>query len=460
MQDDLLPIDHLFAQKFLPQGPAKASFFLASLLKSAREGHLCISLDHFSDHNIHEGAAELPPWIFEKVLVKEGNRYYLKRNWECEQLFLKHLKRLKEQKPALEIPIEWLNQELEKTALNREQKQAIQRAASRSLTLITGGPGTGKTFTAATLIRLFHERGAHEIIVAAPTGKATANMRHSLGELAEKCTLKTLHALLTKKKLHADLIVVDEGSMVDAERMASLLSAVKEGSRLILLGDKDQLPPIESGNFFADLAQEADLVAELHTCLRTELQEIIELAQKVRIGISIPTKPLPDVKTLLRLIIESKMHVLTPLRKGPYGVEQLNQQLFREHRKKGDKNIPIMIMVNDPYSQLFNGDVGMLVPEEKCAYFPGGRKIPEYLLPRYEFAYVLSVHKSQGSEYEKVMILLPPGSEAFGREMLYTALTRAKRGLAIYSQPGILEALVKNSFHRTSRFNVNNNLLL
>lgn len=448
MQDELLHIDWLFAKKFLPQGPDKAARFLAHLLKKAREGHLCVCLDGETDPRTIEGASLLPESLFETVLVKEENRIYLKRLWECERRFLHHLKHLKEQKPAIEIPTVWLRSALAATGLNEEQKQAIHKAASRVLTLITGGPGTGKTYTAATLIRLFHERGAREIIVAAPTGKATANMRLSLGELAQKCTLKTLHALLSKERWHADLVVVDEGSMVDAECMTALLGAVKEGSRLILLGDKNQLPPIESGNFFADLAEDENLVAELNRCLRAELQDIIELAVKVRSGSLIPALPLLDVKPLLKQIMESHMQVLTPLRKGVYGTENLNRLLYQEHRKRGAREIPIMITVNDPYFELFNGDVGKLIPAEGVAYFSDGRKIPEYLLPHYEYAYVISVHKSQGSEYEKVMILLPKGSEAFGRAMLYTALTRAKRHLVIYAQEGVLEPLIKHQLRR------------
>lgn len=448
--EDFKAIDFLFAKKIFPSGCEKAHLFLAYLLKSAREGHLCVFLNEELGPNLLEGASLLPASLFEVKLVKEDKRIYLKRNWECEKSFIFHLKRLKEQKPTLSISDDWLKKRLETEPLNAEQKKAILNAASQNLSLICGGPGTGKTFTAAVLIRLFIECGNKEIAIGAPTGKAVANMKSALGFLAEKCSFKTVHALVKKEKIHADLIVIDEGSMVDALRMMQLFAAVKEGARLILLGDKNQLPPIESGNFFADLASDPQLVSELKTCLRTDLKEILDMALQVNRGNPIPSKPLPDSKTLLSLIVKEQFHVLTPLRKGLYGVDHLNQLLYQHHQKRGAKEIPILIMENDPYLELFNGDMGILNKEDNRAYFSEGRAFPEYLLPRYDYAYVLSVHKSQGSEYERVLILLPKGSEVFGREMLYTALTRAKSHVTLLADEGVVEALVKTSNHRRS----------
>lgn len=452
-EDEFLPIDFLFAAKIFPAAPQPAARFLAYLLKSAREGHLCVCVD-LLDGGLKEGLSLIPPSLFETFLVLEEGRIYLRRTWEHENRFLIHLKRLRSQKPACEIPAEWLNERLKNELLNVEQKRAIKQAAANALTLISGGPGTGKTYTAATLLRLFFEGGVRNMIVAAPTGKATANMRTALGPLAEKCTIQTLHSLVRKEKLEADLIVIDEGSMVDAERMSKLFRGVKEGARLVLLGDKDQLPPVESGNFFADLSKDPTLITELKICLRTELQGIIDQAAQVKRGEVIPTLPLPDLKTLLKIIMEQEIHVLTPLRKGIYGVDHLNQQLYREHQKRGDRKIPIMITANDPYVELFNGDTGFLCKEEKMAYFSGGRRLPEHLLPPYDYAYVLSVHKSQGSEYEHVMILLPQGAEHFGREVLYTALTRAKKTALVYAHEGIVEQLVRNQTERFSGYTV------
>ena len=447
------PIDFLFANKVFPDAPKSAELFLAHLLKMAREGHLCVALNEELGSLLLEGAKALPAALFETVLARQENRIYLKRNWECETRFLLHLRRIRNAPPSGEIILSHLSQQ----GLNTEQQAAVRRAAVQSLTLISGGPGTGKTFTAAALIRLFMASGVKKIVVAAPTGKATANLRNALGHLGEKCVIKTLHALLkssaTPPYLYADLILVDEGSMVDAHLMASLFHAVRSGARLVMLGDRDQLPPVESGHFFADLARDPQLTVELTTCLRTELQEIVDLAQAVKKGEAITAVPLPAVKELIQELMQRPQQLLTPLRKGPYGSDQLNQLLYLEHQKRGAREIPILITVNDPYLSLYNGDVGVLKLDAQSATFADGRSIPQYLLPHYEYAYALSVHKSQGSEYERVLIVLPQGAEVFGREMLYTALTRAKKGVTLMAYPGVLEAIVKTRAHRLSGVN-------
>ncbi|MFC2049456.1 ATP-dependent RecD-like DNA helicase [Chlamydiota bacterium] len=444
------PIDFLFAHKVFPNAPQQATLFLAYLLKSAREGHLCVALTPELDPTLLHGAELLAPSLFENILVQQANRFYLRRNWECEDRFLSHLQRIRSHPPSGEITLN----NLAAYRLNSEQQDAIRKATRQSLTLISGGPGTGKTYTAALLIRLFLESGVKKIAVAAPTGKATANLRTALGPLAEKCLIKTLHALLNPSlqqgPLYADLILVDEGSMVDASLMTALFSAVRTGARLVLLGDRDQLPPVESGHFFADLARDPTLTAELTTCLRAELQEIVDLAGAVKRGEMIHAEPLPDVKALIQKIMQQPQQLLTPLRKGPYGVEQLNRLLYLEHQKRGAREIPILITVNDPLLNLYNGDMGVLIPEEQRAHFSEGRTFAEYMLPPYEHAYALSVHKSQGSEYDRVMIVLPEGAEVFGREMLYTALTRAKKEITLLAAPGILEKLLKTRSYRLS----------
>ena len=451
--DEYSPIDFLFAQKVFPDAPKPATLFLAHILKTAREGHLCVALTAELGPLLLEGAGALPPSLFEKVLARQGNRIYLRRNWECESSFLYHLRRIRNAPPLGEITLSNLSEQ----GLNAEQQEAVRRSALQSLTFISGGPGTGKTFTAAVLIRLFLASGVKKIAVAAPTGKATANLRNALGPLGEKCVIKTLHALLKSSakpsSLYADLILVDEGSMVDAHLMASLFHAVRSGARLVMLGDPDQLPPVESGHFFADLARDPGLTVELKTCLRTELQAIIDLAKAVKKGEAITTLPLLAVKELIQQLMQRPQQLLTPLRKGPYGSDQLNQLLYLEHQKRGAREIPILITVNDPHLSLYNGDVGVLKLDEQCATFADGRSIPQYQLPHYEYAYALSVHKSQGSEYDRVLIVLPQGAEVFGREMLYTALTRAKKGVTLMAYPGVVEAIVKTSSHRLSGIN-------
>ncbi len=432
MSEENSPVDFYFAKKMAPHASEPVSQFLADLLKAAREGHLCLPLDKNLD---------LPKHLFTEALVEENGRVYLRRNWECEKKFIKYFERLNNQPPAIDIPDFEISEPLEP-----EQKQAIFNAVKFSLSLICGGPGTGKTYTAATLIKKFLPY--LDVVVAAPTGKAAANLR---GALEGVCEVMTLHALLRKKRVRADLVVVDEASMIDAELMAALFSAIKEGARLVLIGDKNQLPPVESGNFFADLAEGNACMIELGRCLRAELKEIVDMAQAVKSGLSIPSLPIPRIEELIEGVFERQACVLTPLRHGPFGVNRLNERLHKEDRIRGGKRFPIMITVNDSSCDLYNGDVGVLVPEEECAYFRE-RKVPIYRLPHYEFAYVLSVHKSQGSEYDEVIVLLPEGSEVFGREMLYTAITRAKKRVVIYAAEGIVSQIVAKKERRLSGF--------
>ena len=197
--------------------------------------------------------------------------------------------------------------------------------------------------------------------------------------------------------------------------------------------------------------------------LRAELQEITDLATAVKRGELIPFKTIPPLTELIGEITQRKITVLTPLRKGEYGVDHLNQLLFVEHQKRKSREIPVIIRVNAPSLDLYNGDLGVWDLETGIVTFspPSGEKrsFAETLLPYYEYAYVLSVHKSQGSEYERVLILLPPGSEAFSREMLYTAITRAKKGVEIYADPTTLNFLLANRSHRHSGLNLKHTLL-
>ncbi|NGX55110.1 MAG: RecBCD enzyme subunit RecD [Chlamydiae bacterium] len=432
-------IDTLFAERLFPHVDEEGSRFLAKLLAASREGHLCLPHEPSADHIPEEAIGE--------IICREGDRWYLKRCFKCEKEFVFHWQRLKKSQPKPLAPVS-----LEGIP---EQVAAVQKALQNPVTLICGGPGTGKTTTAALLVREFYDQMTEGVALAAPTGKAAANLRSRLDDLAEKCTITTLHRLLSQKKtLPFDLIVVDEGSMIDAELMARLFGSIKEGARLILLGDKDQLPPVESGNFFADLANhEKAAVAELNICQRTDLQEIIEMAAAVKSGEMISIQPLPDVKRVVEMIAAKKpweksrpFCALTPLRQGLYGVDHLNALLYQKCSK--GRPVPILITANDPKLELFNGDIGWL--EDEQATFSDGRTFPAFLLPRYEYAYLLSVHKSQGSEYDEVMILLPEGAEKLGREMLYTAITRARKKVTVFGSEETLAQVVSKRAIRYS----------
>lgn len=461
-------VDLFFAKTFSED--EEVFLFLAYLFKTARLGHLCSIIDDkltpdspFSEKIIN-GSKKVGREIVEEALHQVENRWYLKRNFECEQILLTHVARLKKGLPDRIALTACEN-------LNEEQKWAVEKSLSSPLTFVCGGPGTGKTRTAVSIISHFPKK---RVAVAAPTGKATANLRNSIKE-SENCTVATLQSLLKKKRqtyLPYDLIVVDEGSMIDAFLMTELFSAVFDESQLVILGDINQLPPVGVGNFFADLVmRESECVVFLKKCLRAELKEVLDLANRVNQKEIVPIFTLPKQKELVALLSEKlclassppledlfvqykRFRILTPQRVGPFGVESLNRRLYEENKKKGANYIPITIKANNSDTDLYNGDFGFLSEKEKMAYFEGGKKIPLSFLPPFEFGYLLSIHKSQGSEFDEVMVLLPEGSENFGKEMLYTAVTRAKRKItllgALFGDSQILEKIYKNDGKRIS----------
>ncbi|MDP1836420.1 MAG: exodeoxyribonuclease V subunit alpha [Chlamydiales bacterium] len=497
-----LHLELALANDFVPEMPECVALFMCHLVLAAKQGHLCVSLENGAirpcpvtlwSEILSEQAQPLPSNLTELIVegangfpidvdeswpvLREGSRFYLRRYWNDESVIVEEFKRLVTVKPRITVNPPQLS------SLNDEQKAAVIHACSNSLTFVTGGPGTGKTYTAGCLVDAFGSAG--EVIAAAPTGKAASNLSERLGRAGIKA--KTLHSLLGLNKKHgdssvsltADLIIVDECSMIDAQMMASLLRAVKTGARLVLLGDSDQLPSIEAGGIFADLAHAVpECCVCLQKCLRTESTSILNLAAEIRQGkmslqsnedIVINPWPIQEKQLWNTLVnycqplFNLSMHddpekifsrinqrrILTPLREGPWGVTSINERLVSSHHMKV---IPIMVTVNDYSQELFNGDVGLLV-DRSYALFKSGqtiRRVPVATLPRYEYAFALSVHKSQGSEFDHVMLLLPPRSEAFGREILYTAVTRARKGVEIVSSTHMLETLLQRQMTRLS----------
>jgi len=466
---------------------------------------------------------------------------YLQRHWTYESRFLVNLRRLGAATPAVALDTQKVNQELarleESGKLLPEQALAIKKACARSLTVISGGPGTGKTYTAGRLIKVCweaippDERRRCRIALAAPTGKAAANLQASLRaamagreELAG-LTATTLHTLLgvrgseVKRQggsgmLAADIVVVDETSMVDARLMAYLFAAVKTGTRLILLGDRHQLPPVEPGALFSDLMQlpeACDSVGErveLTRCLRAEQQEIVTLAAMINAGdgdgvlgvlnsgaeavsrvasdgderavqrrlLALVEKRFPSPSVVTSSDVElmtafNRFRILSPLRRGPLGVETLNGLIAAMQSRKLSPEqpllLPILVVSNDYDLQLFNGEVGVLVrrcsehtnnwcscEKEDYALFPhpdgGVRRLPAVILPKIELAFCLTVHKSQGSEFDELLLLMPKGSETFGREVLYTGVTRARKRLQVVASDSTLTAAIDRTSFRQS----------
>ena len=481
---ELDTIDHLFAEHWLG-GEKRGQEFLAQLLASARAGHLCLYAEEgpkLPSHLVYVGEEAYP----KEPVVRCGNAYYLQRHWAAETEVVRALQKLMKSTPRLPLS-------LDPEGVTEEQKGAIRKVAKHALTLLTGGPGTGKTYTAAQLIQaVLRADPSHRIALAAPTGKAVGNLEGSLRKLLGDRTpeVKTLHSLLKRRagkiraeeKLTADLVLVDEASMVDVGMMATLLTAIRPGARLVLMGDADQLPPVEAGSLFADMVScGGQYVAELRRCLRVETESLVQLAAGVKEGHAdfdiqplsketliqqvAPQFPNPFVEDVSKSSPHAFMdfRLLAPIRKGPFGVDGLNALFhshFKQKRPPGHAMLtPIMVTKNAHSLSLYNGEVGVLVEfdgEEDYALFParsgpGPRKIPRYALPPFEVAYCLSVHKSQGSEFDKVAFVLSPGSEIFGRELFYTALTRAKRSFELFGSPEVLQLMVAKQNKRLSQ---------
>ena len=503
-------IDLAFAKSVLKEKHENENHaaILAVLFALSRQGHLALDLSPgpltaalqglgISNPDplaslIQGGAVTfVSPFIrrFETLL-------YLQKNWVFETQILTELQRLHQHHPFIELAFAGVNPKL-----NAEQKLAVAKAMAHSLSLLTGGPGTGKTFTAAEFVKAAlaalpsEKREQFRILLTAPTGKAVAqlerNLRASLEESSCICS-GTLHAVLgirenereeeEESRLFADLIIVDECSMIDARIFSRFLASVPSGTRLLLIGDKNQLPPIEAGSIFTDLI-EAKIYPCVHLteCLRSDRAEILNFAEQIKRGNSDTAieclknsrelewtdltekninladlweqckdrfathefeKPSPE-QLLSRI---GSFSLLSSMRKGPLGVDAINRYFLYQSIKVVPEGtwwtVPIMISRNDYDSELYNGDQGFLVRKrghdfslrrlslEDYALFRGRdgkvRQFSALSLPSFEYSYCLSVHKSQGSEYDEILILIPPGSELFGREAIYTAVTRAR----------------------------------
>lgn len=509
------PVDEAFGISLVDpssQQSEEQAFFLAYLLKAARDGHLCVrigvqeiepELEDFN--NVPRGKEKLIKGAKEysgDAVVKYGDLYYLQRNWAKETVCLEEFQRLISSHPEFLPDVSQINVE----NLQPEQTLAIRTCLQNSLSILNGGPGTGKTYTAGRILKtlwetLTHEQQIHfEIALAAPTGKAAANLKKSIeaslngNPLSDRLIARTLHSLLKIQKreetiLSADLVLVDECSMIDTNIMAALLKAVKPGARLILLGDKYQLPSVDIGSVFCNMVdfiqnskEHRHKCVELKKCMRTELQGIVEFSQNIKEGkidlgqkfegiarlpagefLSHPKKLVEWIAPQFKTSNFSQFRVLTPMRRGPWGIDALNKQIYqllmKRHASNTPMEVPIMIIKNDEEMGLFNGDMGVLQTsndvlegrfDEHDMAIIEGKEIPALLLPKFELAYCISIHKSQGSEFPKIVLVLPEGSEVFGREVFYTAITRARRSIDLIASDATLQATLARPSIRLS----------
>lgn len=419
-----------------------------------------------------------------------------------------------------DIQIEKRIQRLEKElgeVLDEKQRMAVKEAVGNGLLVITGGPGTGKTTTINAILKYFEEE---ELVVelAAPTGRAAKRMSEATGYEA-----KTIHRLLEltgvpdeggrtqferneENPLEADVIIVDEMSMVDIYLMHSLLRAIVAGTRLILVGDANQLPSVGPGSVLKDIIESENFtVVKLTKIFRQAAQSnIVMNAHKINQGepLDLENKKtdffimrryesqgiLDMIKKLMIEILPPNIHVepfdiqvMTPMRKGKLGVEELNVYLqgilnpphkSKPERKQGNVVFrlgdKVMQIKNDYQLEweiqnkykiaiekgkgVFNGDMGMVVEinnyAETLTVQFDDKRVVQYSfkqLDELEHAYAITIHKSQGSEYPAIILPLLSGPRMLmNRNLLYTGVTRAKRCVTIVGNENIVQEMVMN----------------
>lgn len=402
--------------------------------------------------------------------------------------------------------------------LDEMQKKAVMEAARNGIMVLTGGPGTGKTTTINAMIHFFESEGM-DIFLAAPTGRAAKRMTETTGYEAQ-----TIHRLLevngnpeeegnagfardAENPLEADVIIIDEMSMVDLPLMYALLGAIVPGTRLVLVGDRNQLPSVGPGSVLKDIIEsECFSVVMLNKIFRqAEESDIVVNAHKINRGEPVildnqsrdffflkrqdPNMIISNAITLVQQkmpkYVNAKpydIQVLTPMRKGLLGVERLNrilqeylnppkkdktekeygERLFRE----GDKVMQIKNnyqlewevttrygMTVDKGLGIFNGDMGIIreintYEETVTVEFDEQRKVkyPYTLLDELELAYAITIHKAQGSEYPAVVIPLLQGPrQLYNRNLLYTAVTRAKKCVTLVGSDTVFQQMIQNT---------------
>ena len=570
-------------------GKEQPELILAACLVSQRtgRGNVCVNLHHLGgrvlDDSDQDDGFALPAaesWIatlrdcpvvgapgqFRPLILDRRGRLYLYRYWNYEQRLAQGLRARAGM--ITDIDETRLRQGLDRLFPVSDQQPDWQRVAAAASVLnrfcvISGGPGTGKTTTVVRILALLAEQLKSPVIeLAAPTGKAAARMQDAIRLAKQTLDLdtdrqavipeqaSTLHRLLgvqpgsVQFRHHAghplpvDVLVVDEASMIDLALMTKLVDALPAHTRLIMLGDKDQLASVEAGAVLGDICGRHPALSAAYRQRLTELtgcelpsdepvgrggigdtvmllrhsyrfgadSGIGQLARAVNQGQGDRALTLltggryPDLhwqpwqidddhQTLLyrriaegyrdywqavnqgaaveRLFAEfNRFRVLCIQRRGPAGIETLNQQLSdrfsRLNRMKPVLWYPgraIMITRNDYNLRLFNGDIGLALPDPTIGnrlrvYFEadgGYRRFPPARLPAHETVYAMTVHKSQGSEFDRVLLLLPPDTApGLTRELIYTGLTRARREIELWGEAQSLTAAIGRGLRRSS----------
>ena len=506
------------------------SGILYVLLQASTEGHTYLPEEELTrrtgqllevgEEQIEKQYMDLA--IERKIIMKQGEnqtQIYAASFYYMEANTATMLKQLNVSYDVPDLEIEERVRRIEKQTgmeLDEHQMTAVKEAVRNGLLIITGGPGTGKTTTINTIIKYFEMEGL-DIFLAAPTGRAAKRMSETTGFEA-----RTIHRMLElnggvdgaagferneQNPLETDVVIIDEMSMVDISLMHALLKAVAVGTRLILVGDVNQLPSVGPGSVLRDIirSHECNVVMLTKIFRQASTSDIIVNAHKINQGeeVTLDNKSMDFfflkrydavviISVVLQLIKQKlpkfvdatpyDIQVLTPMRKGLLGVERLNgilqrylnppspQKREKEHGdilfREGDKimqtrnNYQLEWEIRTKYglsvdkgTGVFNGDMGIVreindFAETMTVEFDEGRMVeyPYKLLDELELAYAITIHKSQGSEYPAVVIPLLSGpSMLMNRNLLYTAVTRARKCVTLVGNEVTFEQMVQNT---------------
>jgi len=514
-------LDTLFAEFICELANDKALFMPAALAsKHVCEGHSCTDLTEVSEWlSILKGSDVVGNGGDYKPLIIENNRLYLQKYWQYETTLADAIKKMINHNVGMDIT------EAQKGLLgilfdDDCQKASVENSIRNNFSIISGGPGTGKTTTIAKLLYILFSRNYDlNIAVCAPTGKASARISESITRsieqikkgfiknhkeelIDEKVMQKivglkgqTIHRLISERqfvdplsssnkldeKIGFDILVVDEASMIDLTIMSKLISWAKTCTKVIIIGDKDQLFSVDSGSVMNELCN-CDKLKNNTTVLTKswrfekkhgigELSKSINSAAPIEQIVSLfktyteeqgilysdhdSVKKLyetikPDVIRIYGKISTASspeealsyyesLRILCAVKQGPFGVYEINKMVEHILEQEGTINTtfnewyngrPIMITKNDVGYGLFNGDSGIIYKGKAYFKLASHEKIKDFiptLLPEHETSYAVTVHKSQGSEFDKVFIVLPQeDNRILSRQLIYTAVTRAK----------------------------------
>ncbi|MFS7185791.1 exodeoxyribonuclease V subunit alpha [Serratia proteamaculans] len=593
----LRPLDLQFARVVAGSDEPEMLLAAACLSAEAGAGHVCLMLEQLLPENLFDGRQpelaqaawlaagqlDVAGWqqrLSASAAVGDGStampivlqqqRLYLQRMWQNEGEVAEFISSDSLPQAVEEAELRAILDQLFGEATDEPdwQKIAAAVAATRRIAVISGGPGTGKTTTVAKLLAALvqlAEGRRLRIQLAAPTGKAAARLTESLGSAGKQLALtpeqralfpseaSTLHRLLgaqpnsqrmryhSGNRLHLDVLVVDEASMVDLPMMARLIAALPAQARVIFLGDRDQLASVEAGAVLGDICRfaeqgysvaRAEQLSRLTGCLlqgesaqaeaavRDSLcllrksyrfdanSGIGQLASAVNTGngklalaaldgrfsdvSGYPLAETQDYQALLDACVTgyrdylqqvvagadavavlaafARFQVLCALREGPFGIAGLNERIETGlqragliQRKPGAagrwySGRPVMIGRNDSALGLFNGDIGIALRDETGELrvhfqLPDGsiKSVQPSRLPAHETAYAMTVHKSQGSEFDHTVLVLPNHFlPVLTRELVYTAITRARRQLSLYAIDTVLMRAIRTPTQRRS----------